>query len=162
VWALSLAASALARPLVLLLPVGSAAAAPMLALTCLSAALSAPWNFAPPSVLSDVIDYDTWKSGTNKAGNLFALNTLAVKVTTAVGAGGAFALLAAFRYQVGKPNGPTADLGLIIAYMVIPGALHLLAALIAWNFPLDARRQSIVRRRLESRGRRADEATAKA
>jgi Na+/melibiose symporter-like transporter len=153
VWAVSLAASALARPLVLLLPIGPAAAIPMIVLTCLNAFVSAPWNFAPPSLLSDVIDYDAWQSGSNKAGAFFALNTLLVKVTTALGAGAAFILLDAFHYQVGKQNTGAADLGLIIAYMVIPGALHLLAAAIAWVFPLDARRQSIVRRRLE--GRRA-------
>ncbi|HLK25849.1 MAG TPA: MFS transporter [Caulobacteraceae bacterium] len=153
VWALSLVASALARPLVLLLPIGPSAAVPMIVLTCVSALVSAPWNFAPPSVLSDVIDYDAWQSGVNKAGNLFAINTLLVKVTTALGSGVAFMILDAFHYRVGKPNGPSADLGLIIAYMVIPGVLHLAAAVFAWGFPLDARRQSIVRRRLESRGR---------
>jgi len=155
VWSLSLAASAVARPLVLLLPIGPAAAGSMMALTCLSAVLSAPWNFAPPSVLSDVIDYDAWKSSANKAGAFFALNTLLVKITTALGSGGAFILLAAFHYRVGKPNGPNADLGLILAYMVIPGFFHLAAALFAWGFPLDARRQSIIRRRLEARGGRA-------
>ncbi|HEV2364310.1 MAG TPA: MFS transporter [Caulobacteraceae bacterium] len=159
VWAASLVASALARPLVLLLPTGPAAIAPMLALTFLNAAVSAPWNFAPPSVLSDVIDYDTWKSRTNKAGNLFALSTLLVKVTMAVGAGGAFVLLDAFHYKVGKPNHGAADVGLIIAYIVIPGVLHLLAAAVAWAFPLDAHRQAIVRRRLESRAARAEAVT---
>jgi Na+/melibiose symporter-like transporter len=155
VWAISLAATALARPLVLLLPIGPAAAIPLIALTCLSAVVSAPWNFAPPSLLSDVIDYDAWQSGANKAGAFFALNTLLVKVSTALGAGAAFVLLDAFGYQVGKPNGREADVGLIIAYMAVPGVLHVAAAAIAWAFPLDARRQDIVRRRLEARGRAA-------
>jgi Na+/melibiose symporter-like transporter len=150
VWAISLIASALARPLVLLLAPGEGAMWPMLALTCLSAFLTAPWNFAPPSMLSDVIDYDLWKSRTNKAGNLFALNTLLVKGSMAIGAGGALMLLGAFHYKAGKVNGGTAELGLIVCYMAIPGVFHVLAGLLAWAFPLDARRQSIVRRRLES------------
>jgi Na+/melibiose symporter-like transporter len=153
VWAMGLILSALSRPLVLLLAPGDAAMWPMLALTCLSGFVTAPWNFAPASMLSDVIDYDLWKSQTNKAGNLFALNTLLVKATMAVGAGGAFILLDAFHYKAGKPNTGAADLGLIICYMVLPGIFHVLAGLLGWNFPLDVRRQGIVRRRLE---RRAD------
>ncbi len=153
VWAVSLISSVLARPLVLLFAPGPGALWPMLALTCLSASLTAPWNFAPPTMLSDVIDYDTWKSRTNKAGNLFAINTLLINVTMAVGAGGAFILLDAFHYRVGKPNTGAADLGLIIAYMVVPGVFHVLAGLLGWRFPLDARRQGIVRRRIQSRGR---------
>lgn len=151
IWAASLVLSALARPLVLLLPIGQAALVPMLVLTCLNAFVGAPWNFAPPSMLSDVIDYDLWKSRTNKAGNLFALNTLLIKVTMAIGAGGAFILLDAFHYKVGKANTGVADIGLIIAYMVVPGVFHILAGWLGWNFPLDAKRHAIVRRRLEGR-----------
>ena len=155
VWAISLILSALTRPLVLLLAPGNTAMWPMLALVCLSGVLTAPWNFAPPSMLSDVIDYDLWKSRTNKAGNLFALNTLLVKSTMAVGAGGAFILLDAFHYKAGRTNDGSAALGLLISYMVIPGIFHVLAGLMAWRFPLDARRQATVRRRLESNAARA-------
>jgi Na+/melibiose symporter-like transporter len=149
VWAVSLIANALSRPLVLLLTPGQAAIWPMLALICLSAVLMAPWNFAPPSMLSDVIDYDLWKSRTNKAGNLFALNTLLVKASMAIGAGGAFILLDAFHYQAGKTNSGTAELGMLICYLAIPAAFHILAGLLAWQFPLNEKRQAIVRKRLE-------------
>jgi Na+/melibiose symporter-like transporter len=160
VWAASLILSALARPLVLLVTPGAAALWPMLALTCLSGCLTAPWNFAPTSMLSDVIDYDLWKSRTNKAGNLFALNTLLVKATMAIGAGGALMLLGAFHYRAGKPNVGAAALGLMIGYMVVPGLFHVLAGLLAWNFPLNEKRQEIVRRRLEGLGARAAIAAA--
>jgi len=149
VWAVSLIASAVSRPLVLLLTPGQAAIWPMLALICLSAVLMAPWNFAPPSMLSDVIDYDLWKSRTNKAANLFALNTLLVKASMAIGAGGAFILLDAFHYQAGKTNSGRPELGMLICYLAIPAAFHILAGLLAWQFPLDEKRQAIVRRRLE-------------
>jgi len=154
VWAWSLALSALTRPLVLFVVPGPSATLPILVLTCLNGFLTAPWNFAPPSMLSDVIDYDLWKSRTNKAGNLFALNTLLVKATMAIGAGGAFVVLDAFHYKVGHANTGSGDVGLLICYMAIPGVLHLLAALMGWNFPLDAKRQTVVRRRLESTGGR--------
>lgn len=155
VWAVSLAMSSLTRPLVLLLAPGIASLWPMLLLTCLSGFFMAPWNFAPPSMLSDVIDYDFWKTRSNKAGNFFALNTLLVKATMAIGAGGAFVILDAFHYKVGHSNGALADLGLIICYLGVPGVLHLLAAVAGWNFPLDMRRQTLVRRRLERRAQAA-------
>src|SRR5262249_16187555 len=128
---------------------GSADLWPMLALVVLSGAVTAPWNYAPVAMLGDVIDYDTWKSRTNKAANIYALNTLLVKATMAVGPGVAFALLGAFHYKAGQPNHGEADVGLLIVYMAAPGVLHLVAAGLAWVFPLDARRQGIVRRRLE-------------
>ncbi len=153
VWALSLLSSAVTKPLVLLVAPGDSALIPMLILTSLSGALTGPWNFAPPGMLSDVIDYDLWKSGTNKGGNLFALNTLLVKGTIALGTGVGFAVLDAFNYHAGRANTGQADVGLLICYLVLPGILHSLAAAVAWGFPLDARRQGIVRRRLERRAR---------
>ncbi|HZZ36628.1 MAG TPA: MFS transporter [Caulobacteraceae bacterium] len=151
-WALGLASDALFRPLVLLLPTGGDAWLGMTALVCLSAFCAAPANFAPPALLGDVIDYDLWKTKANKAANFFAFNTLLIKATMAVGAGAAFALLDVFHYRVGGPNTASAQLGLLICYMLAPGALALTAAAFAWFFPLDARRQSLVRRRLERRG----------
>jgi Na+/melibiose symporter-like transporter len=154
VWAMGLILSAVSRPLVLLFAPGHTAAIPMIALTVLSGVFTAPWNFAPSSLLSDVIDYDLWKSRTNKAGNLFAINTLLIKATMAIGAGGAFILLGMFGYQAGKTtNTGLADIGLIVCYMAVPGVFHMATGLLAWNFPLTARGQSIVRRRLEGRAR---------
>jgi Na+/melibiose symporter-like transporter len=162
VWAISLIASAVTRPLVLLVAPGPTAMWPMLALTCLSAVFMAPWNFAPPSMLSDVIDYDLWKSRTNKAGNLFALNTLLVKASMAIGAGGAFVLLDAFHYQAGKTNSGLPEVGMLLCYMAIPAIFHVAAGVIGWNFPLDEKRQAIVRKRLESHAATARAATAAA
>ena len=151
VWALALILSVVTRPLVLLLAPGASAIVPMLILTCVSGCVTAPWTFAPSSMLGDVIDYDLWKSRTNKAGNLYALNTLLIKATMAIGAGGAFMLLDGFHYKAGHSNTGLADVGLIICYMGLPGLFHTLTALLAWGFPLTARRQGIVRRRLEGR-----------
>ncbi len=151
IWAVGLVLSVLTRPLVLFVPPGDGALWALIALTCLGAVLTAPGNFAPPSMLSDVIDYDLWQSRTNKAGNIFALNTLLLKATMAVGAGGAFMLLDAVHYHAGKTNTGVADLGLIVCYMGIPGMFHLLTGWLGWTFRLDARRHDIVRRRLEGR-----------
>lgn len=160
IWAIGLVLSVLTRPLALLLGPGPGEVWFMLALTVLGAALTAPSNFAPTTMLSDVIDYDLWKSRTNKAGNFFALNSLLLKATMAVGAGGAFIVLDAFHYKVGATNTGRADMGLIVCYVVIPCVLHGLAGIMGWRFPLDARRHATVRRRLEGRAPKTIEPNA--
>lgn len=158
IWAAGLVLTVLTRPLALLLAPGPFEVWLMLALTALGAVLSAPANFAPPTMLSDVIDYDLWKSRTNKAGNFFALNALLLKATMAVGAGGAFVLLDAFHYKVGQANVGLADAGLLVCYLVVPGVLQGVAGVLGWFFPLDAERHAIVRRRLEGRAARSEPA----
>jgi len=91
-------------------------------------------------MLSDVINYDLFKSRTNKAGNIFALNTLLVKASMAIGAGGAFAVLDAFHYHAGKANTGSGETGLLICYILIPSALHLRSAAAGWG--LSAGRES--------------------
>jgi Na+/melibiose symporter-like transporter len=47
------------------------------------------------------------------------------------------------------------EVGLLIVYILVPGVLHGLSAIAGWRFPLDARRQTIVRRRLDDLRARA-------
>jgi glycoside/pentoside/hexuronide:cation symporter, GPH family len=150
-WALAMSLDVLTRPLLLLLTPGSGAAVPVMMLVALSAFLSAPCNIAPSSVLGDVIDYDILKTRANKAGNFFAINTLLIKATIALGSGTAFLLLSAFGYSVKHANGATANLGLIIAYFVWPAVWFLVASTLAWKFPIDNARHNVIRRRIEGR-----------
>lgn len=151
VWAFSMVADVSIRPLVLLLEPGMGSLYPMIALSALGAFLNAPANVTPGAMLGDIVDYGTLKHGANNAGNYFALNTLLVKATMALGAGLAFFTLDGFGYQVGEPNAAHANTGLFIAYLGIPALMYFLAAYFAWTFPLDARRHDIVRRRVERR-----------
>ncbi len=151
VWAGAMALDALTRPLILLFTPGGGAILPLFMLGGLSAFLNAPANIAPGAILGDVVDYDLMKSGVNKAGNVFAINTLLIKATMAVGAGLAFWMLDAFHYQVGHANGAGANLGLMIGYLVFPAVMYFAAAAIGWNFPIDSVRHAIIRRRIERR-----------
>lgn len=149
-WAFGLATDALLRPLVLLLTPGHALPG-MAALIAISAFLSVPTNFAPQAMLSDAVDYDFMRSGVNKAGNIFSVYTLVWKAASAFGAGGVLVLLGWTGYKVGAVNSAGAELGLTLAYAVVPGILALCAAVFIVIFPLTARRHAIVRRRLEGR-----------
>jgi Na+/melibiose symporter-like transporter len=46
-------------------------------------------------------------------------------------------------------------LGLKIAYVIAPSILFALSIAFAWFFPIDRRRQQLIRRRLEAREARA-------
>jgi glycoside/pentoside/hexuronide:cation symporter, GPH family len=148
-WAVGLAGDALVRLLILLLPTGPAAFMPALAIVIVTAAFAAPCNFLPPALLADVIDYNTLKVRSNQAARFYALNSLAIKIMQALGAGLAFSCLALAGYEIGRTNPPEATWGLMVAYLAIPSTLLLTAAVLAWRFPLSRQGQHTVRRRLE-------------
>ena len=151
VWACCIALGALLGPLVLLIPKGQHGLAPALVLILVQGVLMAPVNVLPGAILGDVIDYDTLKSGTNKAGNLFAVQMVLIKVAMALGGGFAFNLLGAVGYRVGKSNSHSAELGLIATFIVVPACFHLAMAGLAWNFPITRARQTIIYKRLQRR-----------
>ncbi len=154
-WAVAMSVDAVVRLTVLLLPIGPEAFAPALVIVVVTAAFAAPCNFLPTALLADVIDYNTLRTRSNQAARFYALNTLAIKIMQALGAGLAFACLAASGWQIGKPNPPEATWGLLVAYLGIPVVLLLIAAMLAWRFPLTRSSQGTVRRRLERLAARA-------
>jgi GPH family glycoside/pentoside/hexuronide:cation symporter len=151
IWALCMGIGACLAPLVLILPRGVEALGPVIGLALVRSFFTSPTNFLPGAVLGDVIDYDTWKSGSNKAGNLFAIQMVLIKITMATGGAIAFVVMDRFGYRVGHPNSETATLGLKIAYLGIPAIFHLAMAGLCWNFPIDRRRHRAILRRLEVR-----------
>jgi Na+/melibiose symporter-like transporter len=161
-WALSWAAGALTAPLVLLLEPGGGAFVFMLPLIVLRAFINGGAYIGPVALLGDIADYSILKHRANSTGNLFAFKSLLEKANFGIGTGIAFPLLAWFGYQIGGSNAGTANIGLLILYIGVPGLTALLAASILWNFPLDERRHGIVRKRIEqlaARRARADLST---
>lgn len=151
VWAFSMVADVATRPLILLLTPGLDSIYPMIALSALGAFLNTPANVTPGAMLGDVVDYGVLRHRINNAGNYFALYTLLVKATMALGAGAAFFTLDGFGYRVGSLNGAHANTGLFIAYFVVPAVMYFTAAYLSWTFPLNAHRHDIVRKRIERR-----------
>jgi Na+/melibiose symporter-like transporter len=83
-------------------------------------------------------------------------------VVVAFGGGMAFVLLGWFHYDVVHPktNGPAANVAMLIVFAVVPTVLKFSSLAVLWRYPLDARRQTIVRRRLEQREARAHRAAS--
>jgi Na+/melibiose symporter-like transporter len=161
-WAGSMAIGILVLPLILLLPRGPAAIVPLLCIVLPIGITNAVSGVASMSVLGDVIDYDTLRTGSARAAVYSGLLQFVVKLNAIPGGALALLIVGLMGYQpsLGLHNTPQAILGLKIAYVIAPSILFALSILFAWFFPIDRRRQEIVRRRLEARETRAEAALA--
>ena len=106
----------------------------------------------PYSLLGDVIDYDSLRTRANHASSYTAVALLVIRLPLALSGAIGFALLSTFHYKIGVPHQPFAQAGMSVAYLAVPAVCALLAIVFVSRFPLDARKQSIIRRRLEGRG----------
>lgn len=111
---------------------------------------------APYSILSDVIDYDILKTKVDRAGNYYAFQLLAVKMMASAGGLALIILGLIFGYEVteGHVNTDFANMGMKWMFIAGPALLQLCAIPFIWNFPIDERRQKIIRRRIEQRSKR--------
>lgn len=141
---LTLVAMAFVRP-------GPNAFAVIFSLFAVSAFASAGFESAGWSMMADVVDYGTLLTGEHNAGNYYAAMSFITKISIAAGGGLALIIAGTFGFSAEHANGDPAMRGFFLAFIVIPIVLHGIASVFAYRFPLDARRQSIVRRRLESR-----------
>ena len=113
---------------------------------------------APAAMIGDVIDYDTLKTGTNRSAQYYALLTLVSKASGAAGAGLGFLILHLFHYDATKTIHDATSVFGIKFVISFPAVLLLLVAIVVWFFPIDKRRQRIIKRRIESRAKRAQRA----
>jgi len=161
-WAISMLINAVALFLLFAIKPGEGAYLPMIILTIVIGFTSGSALVVPAALLTDVIDYDVLKTGVNRAGNYFSFLILLSKIESAIGASLAFYALEIFSYNPKTANGPWAVFGLLLAYGGIPGLLWVIAAGFAWVYPLDARRQAVIRKRIEQRAHRAGLAAERA
>lgn len=127
----------------------------LLGVFSLSALLATGSQVALMTLMADVVDYDEWKTGTNKAGAFFAVSALFSKVGLAFGGGVAFVIAGLFGFDPKGSNGPVAMAGFFVAFIGAPLVLNLVAACTALTFPINRSRQAAVRSRLERRARAA-------
>ena len=109
-------------------------------------------NIFTPSLLSDTIDYATWKFGQDYAGTYFSVYALIMKVNIAIG--GAIGLIIAGHYKFDatiNTHSPEQIFGLHLAIVYLPTLTILISLFFIALMPLNSRRNSIIRRRLDSR-----------
>jgi GPH family glycoside/pentoside/hexuronide:cation symporter len=153
-WSVSFALQATLPWLILLIEPGANAFLPALALTALLALVAGGILVVPMALLGDIVDYDILKTGVNRAGNYFAINTLMQKFGMGAGMGIGLPVIAAFGYHSGVEITGWVKFGLIFTYLALPTVFGLSAAAVIWGFPLDSRRHGIIRRRIEQRNAR--------
>ncbi len=105
----------------------------------------------PPAVQGDVVDYELYRTGEGRAGLQFALWGVSTKLALALAIGIALPGLELLDFDPLDVTEGGRNI-LIIVYSQIPVAFKVIAVLIVWNFPLNLRRQQIVRQKLRRNG----------
>lgn len=158
-WALGSVFGLIVALSITLIEPGPSAFVPYLVLTAIGTLGLGAAAVAPAAMMADVIDYDILKTGVNRAGSYFATLMLLTKLNVAVGAALGFLLIDLFGYDATqKAHDATAVFGMKLAIAYLPALLYAPSILLMWKFPIDERRQEIIRRRIESRAARAAQA----
>ncbi len=128
----------------------------VVALGAVLSALQGPHMLFPVSIMNDIVDYDSLVNKTSRAGNMFSVFTFVDKVLHALGFGIGYYTMALFGYDAKlDSNTDLAVFGLKVAFIVIPAVLFFVSSRVLLTFPVDRRRHSLIRRRLDSRAERA-------
>jgi Na+/melibiose symporter-like transporter len=154
-WALGVFGDAIIYPFLAPLTPGPASYIPALVIITISGFADAVSRVAADAILGDVVDFDELKTGKNRAANYYALKSLVTKGNIALGGGFAFLTIGLFGYDPAAPsNSHWGVFGLRLTLLFIPAALYVISGLLMWRFPIDRRRQDVIRRRLDARALR--------
>lgn len=119
--------------------------------------LSVGRDVAMYAMIGDIVDYDTLKTGSNRAGQFTSAWMVFRKLAYALGPVIGLFIAGAAGYDPSAPsNDATAVMGLKAANGYIPALLLAAAAAFAFRFPLTEARHRIIRRRLDQRAARGD------
>ena len=156
VWAVSCwAYTAMLSTAIFLTPSTPYAGPIYVGITTLSYLLAMGAVVAPNSIIGDVIDYERWRSDEQQSGQLVAAFQLTMKLVGGLATALGFFLLNLFGFEPGQESyGERASFGIKFVAVFTPAALMAFSGVVAWYFPLNRRRQLIVRRRLATRDRR--------
>lgn len=105
----------------------------------------------PPAMQADVVDLDRLRTGENRAGIFFAFWSMATKLALAGAVGFGFPVLAYVGFDPAAGKIAEGLWAVPLVYAALPVVLKIGAVALVWSYPLDARRQSIIRRRLARR-----------
>ncbi len=105
-----------------------------------------------PSIMADVVDLDTLKSGEPRAAFLFAFTGMVRKIFEAMGVGIALPILAYAGFSAqSQDNTPEALFVLLAMYCIVPLVLWLISIAIILRYPITQARQQRLRTALERR-----------
>jgi Na+/melibiose symporter-like transporter len=145
-WCWAMVAACLAFAAVPLIPAGGIAA---FAAVCIVTGMALGADLVlPPAIQADVVDYDRLRSGRARAGLQFALWGMATKLALAMAVGLALPAVEMAGFDPADPDAHGIFM-LTVIYALVPVVIKVAAVAAVRDFPLTARRQAIIRRRLE-------------
>jgi Na+/melibiose symporter-like transporter len=106
-------------------------------------------RFLMKAMMADITDDDQVRTGRMQAGVYFGLLAMTEKIGLALAVGVTYPLLAWVGFRTGVRNDQAALDGLVLLFVLLPAALHVLAALALWRFPLGRAAQHALRRRID-------------
>ena len=130
---------------------GSGALGPMIAIMAMFGFFLGLSSIALPSLLADLVDYDLWKNGKDRAAIFFSFQALVTKINQAVGGAIALFIPTLFGFTGKGELSADAALGLKLAFVAWPSLLLLPMIVLAWRYPLDRRAHGVLARRLATR-----------
>ncbi len=111
--------------------------------------------YLPRSMMADVIDVDTLKSGDARAASYFSILGFMTKLAYSVGGFSLVALaFVGYDTSIGGTNGSAELLWLGILYAIVPTLSFSLALYLCWTWPLNAGKHARLQRLLERRMQR--------
>lgn len=154
-WAVGVFLDALFYPPLAFLSPGPASFLPALILIGCSGFADAVSRVASDAILGDIVDYAELKTGKSRTANYYAVKSLVTKSNVAIGGGLAFLSIGWFGFDPMRTvNPPHAVHGFLFTLLIVPSILYVLAGILMWRFPINQRRQNLIRRRLEARASR--------
>ena len=115
-------------------------------------------QFLPLSMLADVVDVDSARSGGRRAGVIFAISGMTVKLAVAVGTGVSLQVLGIVGYiadrELAMNNGVFELTSLAVFYAIVPPLFFCAALWLTWHYPLTSERHARLRRLMDLRSLR--------
>ena len=105
-----------------------------------------------PALLSDIIDYSTWKFGEDFAGTYFSAYSLIMKTNAAIGGAAGLAIAGWYGFDPSlSTHSQEAIWGLKLAAIWLPASLFLISIIFISRIPINSRRHAIICKALERR-----------
>ena len=155
VWSMGILLGSFAIACTGFLAPGTSAVSLFMCVLGLLSAVGVALQVLPASLLSDIVDYGSFKFGTDRAATYFSIYQLMVKAN--VGIGGALGLGIAGWYgfePAATMHSGQGLLGLVLGIAFIPALLLLISLIFIFLIPINMYRHSIIQKRLTLRSQR--------
>jgi len=121
----------------------------------LNGAMNAGPAFLMQSIMADIVDYDTVRSGRQQSGAYFAVLETTTKLAPTLALLAIFPILQSVGFDpTGKHNTPETLNAVRISFALAPTIPVLLAGLLLWRFPLGSKQQAELREAIDARAGR--------